>query len=87
MQHELEYAAMQGFLGSVDAKLRDLLLGWDTINSRRHLLSRKSCSSAQVRRFHDRRLELHAKVASREFEPIDLFYAHIRRHGRVCPPA
>ena len=30
MQHELEYAGMQGFLGSIDANTGDLLLGWDT---------------------------------------------------------
>ena len=30
MHHELEYAAMQGFLGSVDANYGDLMLGWDT---------------------------------------------------------
>ncbi len=30
MMHELEYAAMQGQLGSIDANRGDLLLGWDT---------------------------------------------------------
>src|SRR5438876_3293575 len=30
MQHELEYAGHQGFLGSIDANTGDLLLGWDT---------------------------------------------------------
>ena len=30
MQHELEYAGSQGFLGSIDANTGDLLLGWDT---------------------------------------------------------
>jgi len=28
MQHELEYAGSQGFLGSIDANTGDLLLGW-----------------------------------------------------------
>ncbi len=30
MQHELEYAGSQGFLGSIDANTGDMLLGWDT---------------------------------------------------------
>ena len=30
MMHELEYAGMQGMLGSIDANTGDLLLGWDT---------------------------------------------------------
>ncbi len=30
MMHELEYAAIQGALGSIDANRGDLLLGWDT---------------------------------------------------------
>ena len=30
MMHELEYAGMQGMLGSMDANTGDLLLGWDT---------------------------------------------------------
>ena len=30
MMHELEYAGMQGALGSIDANTGDLLLGWDT---------------------------------------------------------
>ncbi len=30
VEHELEYAGGQGFLGSVDANTGDLLLGWDT---------------------------------------------------------
>ena len=30
VEHELDYAGSQGFLGSVDANAGDLLLGWDT---------------------------------------------------------
>ena len=30
MEHELDYAGGQGFLGSIDANTGDLLLGWDT---------------------------------------------------------
>src|SRR6185295_16448541 len=30
VHHEIEYAASQGFLGSIDANAGDLLLGWDT---------------------------------------------------------
>ena len=30
VEHELDYAGSQGFLGSVDANTGDLLLGWDT---------------------------------------------------------
>ena len=30
MQHEMEYAGMQGMLGSIDANTGDMLLGWDT---------------------------------------------------------
>ena len=30
IEHEMDYAGAQGFLGSVDANTGDLLLGWDT---------------------------------------------------------
>ena len=78
MMHELEYAGMQGGLGSIDANTGDLLLGWDTdqfatnyyLTTQIMLVLLKYCLGTGGVNFY-------AKVRRESFEPIDLFYAHI----------
>jgi xylose isomerase len=79
MQHELEYAAMQGFLGSVDANFGDLLLGWDTdqFPTDIYLTTQVMLVLLKYGGFTTGGLNFDAKVRRESFEPIDLFYAHI----------
>ena len=80
MQHELEYAGSQGFLGSIDANTGDLLLGWDTdqfptdIYLTTTVHARRSSSTAG---FAPGGINFDAKVRRESFEPVDLFHAHI----------
>jgi len=79
MMHELEYASIQGKLGSIDANTGDMLLGWDTdqfptdiylcTQCMLVILNQKGLSPGGV--------NFDAKVRRESFEPIDLFYAHI----------
>lgn len=79
MMHELDYAGMQGALGSIDANTGDLLLGWDTdqfptdyyqtAKTMYYILKYGGLGSGGV--------NFDAKVRRESFEPIDLFYAHI----------
>jgi xylose isomerase len=78
MMHELEYAGMQGALGSIDANTGDLLLGWDTDQFPTNIylttqimlvLLKYGLSSGGV--------NFDAKVRRESFEPIDLFHAHV----------
>ena len=79
MQHELEYAAMQGFLGSIDANFGDLLLGWDTdqFPTDIYLATQVMLVLLKYGGFTTGGLNFDAKVRRESFEPIDLFYAHI----------
>jgi xylose isomerase len=79
MQHELEYAAMQGFLGSIDANFGDLLLGWDTdqFPTDIYLATQVMLVLLNYGGFTTGGLNFDAKVRRESFEPIDLFYAHI----------
>jgi xylose isomerase len=79
MQHELEYAAMQGFLGSIDANFGDLLLGWDTdqFPTDIYLTTQVMLVLLKYGGFNTGGLNFDAKVRRESFEPIDLFYAHI----------
>src|SRR5436190_16840488 len=79
MQHELEYAAMQGFLGSIDANFGDLLLGWDTdqFPTDIYLTTQVMLVLLKYGGFTTGGLNFDAKVRRESFEPIDLFYAHI----------
>ncbi len=79
MMHELEYASIQGALGSIDANTGDLLLGWDTdqfptdiyLTTQTMLVILKQGGLAPGGTNFD------AKVRRESFEPIDLFHAHI----------
>ena len=79
MMHELDYAGIQGALGSIDANTGDMLLGWDTdqfgtdyyltTQTMYYILKHGGIGSGGV--------NFDAKVRRESFEPVDLFYAHI----------
>lgn len=79
MMHELEYASMQGMLGSIDANRGDTLLGWDTdqfptdiydtIQIMLVLLKQGGLAPGGV--------NFDAKVRRESIDPVDLFHAHI----------
>jgi xylose isomerase len=79
MHHELEYAAMQGFLGSIDANYGDLMLGWDTdqFPTDIYLTTQIMLVLLKYGGFTTGGLNFDAKVRRESFEPVDLFYAHI----------
>jgi len=79
MQHELEYAAMQGFLGSMDANRGDLLLGWDTdqFPTDIYLTTRCMLTVLKYGGLAPGGINFDAKVRRESFEPVDLFYAHL----------
>lgn len=77
--HELEFAAANGILGSVDANRGDLLLGWDTDQFPTDLYD---CTFSMLTimnmgGFTTGGLNFDAHVARESFEPVDLFHAHI----------
>ncbi|MDR2344562.1 MAG: xylose isomerase [Planctomycetaceae bacterium] len=79
VEHELEYAASQGFLGSVDANTGDTLLGWDTDQFPTNVYETTKMMMVILKYggFKTGGLNFDAKVRRESFEPIDLFYAHI----------
>jgi xylose isomerase len=79
VEHELDYAGSQGFLGSVDANTGDLLLGWDTdqFPTDVYLTTKMMLIILKYGGFTTGGLNFDAKVRRESFEPIDLFYAHI----------
>jgi len=79
MQHELEYAGMQGFLGSIDANTGDLLLGWDTDQFPTDIYLTTQCmlSILKYGGLAPGGINFDAKVRRESFEPEDLFHAHV----------
>ena len=79
MMHELEYAAFQGFLGSIDANYGDLMLGWDTdqFPTDIYLTTQIMLVLLKYGGFTTGGLNFDAKVRRESFEPVDLFHAHI----------
>ena len=79
MQHELEVAAAAGALGSIDANMGDVLLGWDTdqFPTDLYLTTHTMLSVLKAGGFTTGGTNFDAKVRRESFEPIDLFYAHI----------
>jgi xylose isomerase len=79
MQHELEYAGAQGFLGSIDANTGDLLLGWDTDQFPTDIYLTTTCmlSILKYGGLAPGGVNFDAKVRRESFEPVDLFHAHI----------
>jgi xylose isomerase len=79
MWHELQYASMQGLLGSIDANRGDLLLGWDTDQFPTDLYLTATCMLVILGQggLAPGGVNFDAKVRRESFEPIDLFHAHI----------
>ncbi len=78
MMHEIEYAAHQGFLGSIDANTGDLLLGWDTDQFPTNIYLTTQCMLV-ILKYGGLvgGINFDAKVRRESFEPVDLFHAHI----------
>ena len=79
MMHELEYAGMNGLLGSIDANTGDLLLGWDTDQFPTNVYLTAECmySILKYGGLAPGGVNFDAKVRRESFEPIDLFHAHV----------
>lgn len=79
MMHELDYAGLQGGLGSIDANTGDLLLGWDTdqFPTDYYLTTQTMLMILKHGGLGSGGVNFDAKVRRESFEPIDLFYAHI----------
>ena len=79
MQHEMEVAAAAGALGSIDANMGDVLLGWDTdqFPTDVYLTTQIMLSLLKMGGFTTGGTNFDAKVRRESFEPVDLFYAHI----------
>ncbi len=79
MMHELEYAAIQGMLGSIDANRGDLLLGWDTdqFPTDIYLTTGVMLTLLQHGGLQPGGVNFDAKVRRESIEPVDLFHAHI----------
>lgn len=79
MQHELEVAAAAGALGSIDANMGDLLLGWDTDQFPTDIYLTTQCMLTILKMggFTTGGTNFDAKVRRESFEPVDLFYGHI----------
>ncbi|QDU72235.1 xylose isomerase [Mucisphaera calidilacus] len=77
--HDLEYAAINGLLGSIDANRGDLLIGWDTDQFPTNLYDTAMAMLTLLRAggFTTGGLNFDAKVRRQSTEPVDLVYAHI----------
>jgi len=85
MQHELETALAADALGSIDANRGDELIGWDTDQFPTDIYLTTQCmlSIMKMGGFKTGGVNFDAKARRESFEPVDLFYAHNRRDGRV----
>jgi xylose isomerase len=79
MQHEMEVAAAANALGSIDANMGDVLLGWDTdqFPTDLYLTTQTMLCILKMGGFKTGGTNFDAKVRRESFEPVDLFYAHI----------
>lgn len=79
MMHELDYAGLQGALGSIDANTGDLMLGWDTdqFPTNYYLTAEIMWMILKHGGISPGGVNFDAKVRRESFEPIDLFHAHI----------
>ena len=78
-QHEIEVAASQQMLGSIDANSGDLLLGWDTdqFNTDVKELTLAMTSILQAGGLGTGGFNFDAKLRRPSIDPVDLFHAHI----------
>ena len=79
MQHEMEVAIAANALGSIDANMGDMLLGWDTdqFPTDIYLTTQVMLSLLRSGGLTTGGTNFDAKVRRESFEPVDLFYAHI----------
>ena len=79
MQHELEVAGAAGALGSIDANMGDLFLGWDTDQFPTDLYLTAQCMLTILKYggFTTGGTNFDAKLRRESVEPADLFHAHI----------
>ena len=77
--HELEFSAVNGILGSVDANRGDLLLGWDTDQFPTDLYDTTLAMYIILKAggFTTGGLNFDAHVRRQSIDNLDLFYAHI----------
>ena len=78
-QHEIEVAASQGLLGSIDANAGDELLGWDTdqFNTNVKELTLAMLSILRAGGLGSGGFNFDAKLRRPSIDPEDLFHAHI----------
>jgi len=78
-QHEIEVAASQGMLGSIDANAGDTLLGWDTdqFNTDVKEITLAMFSILRAGGLGKGGYNFDAKLRRPSVDPEDLFYAHI----------
>jgi len=79
LQHELEVAIAANALGSIDANMGDVLLGWDTdqFPTDLYVTTQAMLSVLKMGGFTTGGTNFDAKVRRESFEPVDLFHAHI----------
>lgn len=79
MQHEMRVAREAGVLGSVDANMGDMLLGWDTdqFPTDVYLTTGIMLEVLEMGGFTSGGLNFDAKLRRQSHEPVDLFFAHI----------
>ena len=77
--HEIDVAASQGMLGSIDANSGDLLLGWDTdqFNTDVRELTLAMLSILRAGGLGSGGFNFDAKLRRPSIDPEDLFHAHI----------
>jgi len=77
--HELEFAAVNGIFGSVDANRGDLLLGWDTDQFPNNIYETAQAMYIILKAggFTTGGLNFDAHVRRQSIDPEDLFHAHI----------
>jgi xylose isomerase len=78
-EHEIEVAAAQGMLGSIDANTGDPLLGWDTdqFNTNVKELTLAMVSILRAGGLGTGGFNFDAKLRRASIDPEDLFHAHI----------
>jgi len=78
-QHELRYARINNMLGSIDANMGDMLLGWDTdqFPTDIRMTTLAMYEVIKMGGFDKGGLNFDAKVRRASFEPEDLFLGHI----------
>ena len=79
MMHELEYARVNGLLGSIDANRGDELIGWDTdqFPTNLYLTAQVMLVVLEQGGLGSGGFNFDAKVRRESFEPSDLFHAHV----------